>query len=725
MQPDLIDRCFMKFKLVNKLVKHRAYAVCSPSTFNSFNSDPNTLYNAETLQNETQNTKSGTWIAVVLESSKCILVLRVYAELGISDDEICMNVPVKYPEEHRVIVKNLGVLDDVKEESLQADVHVGRWMYEELPWKSYLYVCQDSLSMDDDSLQDTPLISIQSMQPEFIRWIVLFPCMYKTRAGSNQIGFMYQCVHSSNLDWLVQAASWTWRPTVHFDADSIYPVKSKVQSSVQSVFSKVDDFISTALDPSALDAFVTLGLTPPKGLLLSGSKRSGYKQLVESIARARGIPIAVLSMGPALLQVQQLVMQDIPDATSDYIQAWLISLDLQMPILLFIPDLDVLSDTDEFADAIHLLVQSLHSPLPRNVFLIGFTNDSSKLPSLIRAQVGTNVTNAQGLFTHELPIPPLTAAEREAILTHALQDLFESPAQLKQYAASTALQMPGMEHDQVYSFTKNLTDVESTQFALRITPSGKTTEQGAFKLLDKKPHIIAGRDALQHRLANLIMTPILNPERFTRLGVEPPSGVLLYGPAGVGKREMLHWLASTQPAKVNLLTISASQIYSKYLGESEGNLRRVFQQAKSLVPCILHFESIEQVATRRGLNQEGTGVEQRLLSTFLNEMDGVTGRNSVGVICVGTTTRPDELDDALLRPGRLDHLVYMALPSEAEREAIQSSLGCLVSTETRGWSGAEVVMASQGFASAKKVQALRQYADTDSITACQDFANLH
>ncbi|KNC98210.1 uncharacterized protein SPPG_06610 [Spizellomyces punctatus DAOM BR117] len=183
-----------------------------------------------------------------------------------------------------------------------------------------------------------------------------------------------------------------------------------------------------------------------------------------------------------------------------------------------------------------------------------------------------------------------------------------------------------------------------------------------------KPNVrwdsVGGYIQLKQRLRQLATWPFERAHVYEKLGVRPPAGVLLYGPSGCGKTMLVHALAASSP--MNFISVKGSNIFSKYLGESEGMIRRLFASARRLAPCLLFMDEMEAIGTKREWSDEGgTGVNERVLSTLLNEMDGVQERK--GVLVVACTTRPDLIDDALLRPGRLDHHLYIPLPTRQDR----------------------------------------------------------
>ncbi|CAO3631517.1 unnamed protein product [Cunninghamella echinulata] len=183
---------------------------------------------------------------------------------------------------------------------------------------------------------------------------------------------------------------------------------------------------------------------------------------------------------------------------------------------------------------------------------------------------------------------------------------------------------------------------------------------------------IGGYNMIKKRIRQSTLMPLLQPEVFTRLGILPPSGLLLYGPSGCGKTSMIQALASE--SMMNVISINGPGIFSKYLGETELKIRQLFATAKRIAPCLIFIDEMDAIGSRRGWDssESSGGVNERVLSTLLNEMDGVEGRQ--GVIVIGCTNRPHQIDDAILRPGRLDQLIYVGMPTEEDRQDILTKL---------------------------------------------------
>lgn len=161
--------------------------------------------------------------------------------------------------------------------------------------------------------------------------------------------------------------------------------------------------------------------------------------------------------------------------------------------------------------------------------------------------------------------------------------------------------------------------------------------------------------------------PLLYKDSFAKLGLKPPRGILLYGPPGCSKTTLVKVIASS--ANVAFLSINGAQLYSPFVGDSEKIVRTTFQKARASAPSIIFLDETEAIVGKRNMGNGGSSggdsVQERVLSTLLNEMDGVESAESV--LVVGATNRPDMLDAALMRPGRFDQAIYVPPPDQSAR----------------------------------------------------------
>ena len=176
---------------------------------------------------------------------------------------------------------------------------------------------------------------------------------------------------------------------------------------------------------------------------------------------------------------------------------------------------------------------------------------------------------------------------------------------------------------------------------------------------------VGGLEQVKTELRECVQFPVEYPEKYIKFGMNPSKGVLFYGPPGCGKTLMAKAVASS--CNANFISIKGPELLSKWVGQSESNLREIFDKARAASPCVLFFDEIDSVGVSRS-SGSGNNVSGNMLNQMLAEMDGMNAKKNVFVI--GATNRPDQLDSALLRPGRLDQLIYIPLPDEESRYSI-------------------------------------------------------
>jgi ribosome biogenesis ATPase len=200
-----------------------------------------------------------------------------------------------------------------------------------------------------------------------------------------------------------------------------------------------------------------------------------------------------------------------------------------------------------------------------------------------------------------------------------------------------------------------------------VQPSSK--REGFATVPDVSWDDIGALKAIREELTISVLEPIRHPEKFQMLGLPIPAGCMLYGPPGCGKTLLAKAIAHESGA--NFISIKGPELLDKYVGESERAVRLVFERARSSCPCIVFFDELDSLVPRRGGSggdSGGGGVSERVVNQLLTEMDGVTGRKSV--FCIAATNRPELIDPAMMRPGRLDKLLYVPLPTPEDRVSI-------------------------------------------------------
>lgn len=176
---------------------------------------------------------------------------------------------------------------------------------------------------------------------------------------------------------------------------------------------------------------------------------------------------------------------------------------------------------------------------------------------------------------------------------------------------------------------------------------------------------VGALEEVRAELVRSILQPIRAPKLHRRFGLDQPVGVLLYGPPGCGKTLVAKAISNQSGA--NFISIKGPELLNKFVGESERSVRMVFARGRASAPCVLFFDELDALAPRRGSDRANPSSE-RVVNQLLTELDGIEGRKDVYVM--GATNRPDMIDPAMLRPGRLDKLLYVSLPSASQRESI-------------------------------------------------------
>merc|ERR1712029_1012947 len=209
---------------------------------------------------------------------------------------------------------------------------------------------------------------------------------------------------------------------------------------------------------------------------------------------------------------------------------------------------------------------------------------------------------------------------------------------------------------------------------------------------------IGGLEETKRNLQEMILYPIDHPEKFEKFGMQPSRGVLFYGPPGCGKTLLAKAVASECSA--NFVSIKGPELLTMWFGESEANVREVFDKARAAAPCVLFFDELDSIGTARGSGGgDAGGAGDRVMNQLLTEIDGVGVKKNV--FFIGATNRPELLDEALLRPGRLDQLIYIPLPDLPARQGIlESTLKkspiapnvplSFIAQKTEGFSGADL-----------------------------------
>ncbi|KAI1290448.1 Transitional endoplasmic reticulum ATPase TER94 [Halotydeus destructor] len=200
---------------------------------------------------------------------------------------------------------------------------------------------------------------------------------------------------------------------------------------------------------------------------------------------------------------------------------------------------------------------------------------------------------------------------------------------------------------------------------------GKSSPSALRETIVEVPNVswedIGGLEGVKKELQEMIQYPVEHPDKFLKFGMTPSRGVLFYGPPGCGKTLLAKAIANE--CQANFISIKGPELLTMWFGESEANVREIFDKARAAAPCVLFFDELDSIAKARGGSVgDAGGAADRVINQILTEMDGMGSKKNVFII--GATNRPDIIDPAILRPGRLDQLIYIPLPDDGSRQSI-------------------------------------------------------
>ena len=278
----------------------------------------------------------------------------------------------------------------------------------------------------------------------------------------------------------------------------------------------------------------------------------------------------------------------------------------------------------------------------------------------LEAQAGLTTSNSDTNSNGPMEIEAATAS---TISTEEQEDIAEANGVMQLIARAKRHDLP---QPAGYA-TKEITMAAFLAVLPLIIPSSK--REGFATIPDVSWSDIGALKSVREELHTAIIAPIKNPGMYAAVGISAPTGILLWGPPGCGKTLLAKAVAAE--SKANFISIKGPELLNKFVGESEAAVRRVFTRARSSVPCVIFFDELDALVPRRD-GEGGSEASARVVNTLLTELDGLSERG--GIYVIAATNRPDIIDEAMLRPGRLETPLFVDLPGANERVEILRAL---------------------------------------------------
>ncbi|KAJ4784508.1 hypothetical protein LUZ62_035754 [Rhynchospora pubera] len=458
--------------------------------------------------------------------------------------------------------------------------------------------------------------------------------------------------------------------------------------------------------------FKAIGVKPPKGILLYGPPGTGKTLIARAVANETGAFFFLIN-GPE-------IMSKMAGESESNLRKAFEEAEKNAPSIIFIDEIDSIAPKRDktngevekrIVSQLLTLMDGLKSR--SHVIVMGATNRPNSIDPALRRfgrfdrEIDIGVPDEVGrlevlrIHTKKMKLDEDVDLERVAKNTHG-----HVGADLAALCTEAALQCIrekisaiDLDDETIDAEILNSMAVTNEHFQ---TALGTSNPSALRETVVEVPNVswddVGGLENVKRELQETVQYPVEHPDKFEKFGMAPSKGVLFYGPPGCGKTLLAKAIANE--CQANFISVKGPELLTMWFGESEANVREIFDKARSSAPCVLFFDELDSIATQRGSNGgDAGGAADRVLNQLLTEMDGMTAKKTVFII--GATNRPDIIDPALLRPGRLDQLIYIPLPDEASR--LQIFKACLrkspvardvdfstLAKHTQGFSGADI-----------------------------------
>eukprot|EP00753_Platysulcus_tardus_P012729 PLAT3528.2.p2 GENE.PLAT3528.2~~PLAT3528.2.p2 ORF type:complete len:824 (-),score=477.04 PLAT3528.2:123-2594(-) len=430
--------------------------------------------------------------------------------------------------------------------------------------------------------------------------------------------------------------------------------------------------------------FSTIGVKPPKGVLMHGPPGCGKTLMAKAVANeCQSNFISV--KGPQLLT--KWFGESEENVRSIFDKARQSS-----PCVLFFDELDSIAkarggsmgDAGGSGDRVvnQLLTEMDGVGERKNVFIIGATNRPNSIDPALRRfgrfdrEIDIGVPDENGrleifrIHTRNMKLSDDVDPEKIASETHGFvgADMQALCTEAAMACIRDKMDMIDIDDDTIDAEILNSLAVTQEHFDYALSQSNPSSlRETVVEVPTTTWDDIGGLDSVKRELKELVAYPVEHPELFEKFGMAASKGVLFYGPPGCGKTLMAKAVANE--CQSNFISVKGPELLTMWFGESEANVREIFDKARSAAPCVLFFDELDSIAKARGGSSgDAGGASDRVMNQLLTEMDGVGAKKNIFVI--GATNRPDIIDPALMRPGRLDQLIFIPMPDLESRKSI-------------------------------------------------------
>jgi len=429
------------------------------------------------------------------------------------------------------------------------------------------------------------------------------------------------------------------------------------------------------------ELFQRLGIEPPRGVLLHGPPGTGKTLLARAVANETNAHFIHLD-GPS-------VMSKYVGEAEKRIRDIFDEAEKNAPSIIFIDEIDAIASKREesYGEVERRVVAQLLATMDGlksrgKVIVIAATNRPNALDPALRrpgrfdreVEIGVPKQEARlqilKVHTRNMPLTKDVNVEEIARITHGfvgadLEVLCKEAAMVVLRKLLPDLKYKKDEPIPAEFLEKLQITMHDFKDALKLVRPSALRE-----VFIERPNVswdeVGGLEKVKQELKEAVEWPLKHPEVFTNLGIRAPRGILLYGPPGTGKTLLAKAVAKESEA--NFILVNGPELLSKWVGESERGVRKIFEKARQASPCVIFFDEIDAIAPRRGRGGGDSGVAERMVNQLLTEIDGLQELNDV--IVIAATNRPDIMDPALLRPGRFDRLILAPIPDEKARLGI-------------------------------------------------------